>query len=230
MATKQPWSARGQVRKAKESSLGAHLDPPTQRRPWPPHVKPAHRHNANTEYNKDGLTDCGGWGWEGKGRWEEGGDGGGGRGRRRGKEGEDPIGSLSATGNHEERLILVKTCTHRKGFYCSTMTLLVSPLLSSYSAVLRMQKIMSPLLRTQSWKTFSIYSRSEILSCVPCSLPWISALSLSPLPSQLDCLTYFVSKSSPNYLNVLQMLRCAWRIDCYSLETKNIKQEWLLAF
>ena len=53
-------------------------------------MKPAHRHNANTEYNKDGLTDCGGWGWEGKGRWEEGGDGGGeGRGRRRGKREEE---------------------------------------------------------------------------------------------------------------------------------------------
>ena len=60
----------------KESSLGAHLDPPTQRRPSPTHVKPAHRHNADTEYNKDGLTDCGGRGWEGKGRWEEGGGGG----------------------------------------------------------------------------------------------------------------------------------------------------------
>ena len=41
-------------------------------------MKPAHRHNADTEYNKDGLTDCGGRGWEGKGRWEEGGEGGGG--------------------------------------------------------------------------------------------------------------------------------------------------------
>ena len=52
----------------------------------------------------------------------EGAVGGGGRWRSRGEreeegeEGEDPIGSLSATGNHEERLILVKTCTHQKGF------------------------------------------------------------------------------------------------------------------
>ena len=46
----------------KESSLRAHLDPPTQRRPWLTHVKPAQSHNADTEYNKDGLTDCGGKG------------------------------------------------------------------------------------------------------------------------------------------------------------------------
>ena len=66
------------MRKVKESSLGAHLDPPTQQRPSPTHVKPAHRHNADTEYSKEGLTDCGGKGWERKGQWEEGGEGGGG--------------------------------------------------------------------------------------------------------------------------------------------------------
>ena len=54
----------------------------------------------------------------------------GGKGRGDGRRGEreeegDPIGSLSATRNHEERL-LVTTCTHQKGFFNSLCFVLIN--------------------------------------------------------------------------------------------------------